>query len=995
MNFRLAFIIGLLFSIHTSSSAQSIYNSTGYWDNYQIRTLTMEDGMPGEQVYYVQEDSLGFIWVANIYGLVRYDGLSLKTYTSGYVGGSVYEIHQNSDGNFLIPTIGQGMYEFDGSHMIQYKDELPSESGFVKSLAYTSNNISYLGLYGDGVALFDGEKVIKHIPSDSGLVGDEVWKIIEDRDGRIWAGTNQGLSIIEGDKIINFTEDNGLPYSTIRGLTEMSNGDVWVGTDKEGIVIFRDQQPDQYLHSKDGLSGLFPQYFAEHPFDGSIWIAHHGSGLDVYRNGNIETITEQDGLLSDYLTFVGFSEDGTAYIGHETGMSVLTERKVQTIDEETDGVFQTAIVTVNQSKDGAVWLGTDGNGFSYLSDDSWEVLEYPPNITNGYASTSAIDPDGNIWFSTQGTGIVKIENQKITNHISTDDGLINDFARGMDFDNEGTLWLGTNEGLNIIRNQGESIESITTENGLANNFSMVVKADSKGGVWHGSYGGGVTHLLGENISIYDTSNGLGSNFVFSMLEDLEGRLLIGSASPGVSYFKNGVMHYFGYEAGFPVGNISGMDVAANGDIWCATNNGVFTFNAEHLDEILEGQRTTIEYTQLSREDGLSSIIYETGNGTTVRAMDNGEILFASVNGADILHPDRISFDSDSFFPYIDDFMVDEIILDKTNLRELTPDDAKIEISYSALNIQSPKKTKFRIRLDGIDDQWVYVEDRQTAYYDYLPDGDYEFHVSAIGPDGQWSRKTASINFTVLPPFYKTWWFISLCLIGFGGLIAGAVQIRSNLKVQALNRELETQQKIHTERERISRDLHDNVGSQITNLITGLEISQLHFQKNEPDKAMELLSDLDADARGAMTELRETIWLMNKDEIPASVFIDHLKGYVRRQSRYLPNTKTLVTSDSKCDKLLKPAESLNLMRIIQEALNNTKKYAEADTFKVNCSQKGTKMELTISDNGKGMDVQSSLTLGNGLSNMKHRAKEIHADFNVVSEPGKGTTIYISM
>lgn len=524
---------------------------------------------------------------------------------------------------------------------------------------------------------------------------------------------------------------------------------------------------------------------------------------------------------------------------------------------------------------------------------------------------------------------------------------------------------------------------------------MVVRSDSEGGIWHGSYGGGVTHIFNNEISIYDTSNGLGSNFVFSILEDSKGRLLIGSASPGISYFRDNELHYFGYEAGFPIGNISGMDVDLTGNIWCATNNGVFTFNPDHLDEILDGTRSEIEFMQLSKEDGLSSLIYETGNGKTVTTLNNGEILFASVNGADILHPDRISFDLDTFFPYIDDFVVDEITLDKTNLRELTPEDAKIEISYSALNIQSPKKTKFRIRLDGIDDQWVYVEDRRTAYYDYLPDGDYVFNVSAIGPDGQWSEKTASISFTVLPPFYKTWWFISFCLIGFGGLIAGGVQIRSNLKVQALNRELETQQKIHSERERISRDLHDNVGSQITNLITGLEISQLHFQKNETDKAMDLLSDLDADARGAMTELRETIWLMDKDEIPASVFIDHLKGYIRRQSRYLPNTKAKVSSDSKCDKILKPAESLNLMRIIQEALNNTKKYADARNFTVSCEQVALKMQLIISDDGKGMDIESSSALGNGLRNMHHRATEINADLVIESSPGNGTIIRLTI
>lgn len=176
----------------------------------------------------------------------------------------------------------------------------------------------------------------------------------------------------------------------------------------------------------------------------------------------IETLDEEKGLLSNYTTFVGFSEDGTAYIGHETGMSVLTERNVQTFDDQVDGIFQNAMVTVNQTSDGTTWLGTDGNGFSYQTNNAWTAIEYPPILTNGYASTSAIDPDGNIWFSTQGSSVVKIEDFKISKRISTDDGLINDFARGMDFDKNGDLWLGTNQGVNIIRNDGVEIESFTT-----------------------------------------------------------------------------------------------------------------------------------------------------------------------------------------------------------------------------------------------------------------------------------------------------------------------------------------------------------------------------------------------------------------------------------------------------------------------------------------------------------------------------------------------------
>ncbi|MEQ9351692.1 MAG: histidine kinase, partial [Vicingaceae bacterium] len=287
-----------------------------------------------------------------------------------------------------------------------------------------------------------------------------------------------------------------------------------------------------------------------------------------------------------------------------------------------------------------------------------------------------------------------------------------------------------------------------------------------------------------------------------------------------------------------------------------------------------------------------------------------------------------------------------------------------------------------------------VEDRKTTYYDYLPDGDYTFIVSAIGPDGQWSDKTASISFTVLPPFYKTWWFMSLGLLGFIAIGAGGVQIRSNMKLQKLNRELETQQKIQKERERISRELHDNVGSQITNLITGIEVSNLHVKKNQQDEALSLLENLDSDARGAMTDLRETIWLLDKEMVEFGAFVEHLNGYLNRQKRYLKDLEIKLNSSIDNGCVLEPGQSMNLTRIIQEALNNSRKYAKASEFIISFRLENQKLNVSLVDDGKGMDLDEEINKGNGIKNMSHRAEEMDAKFQIKSDGASGVEIEMS-
>jgi len=220
-----------------------------------------------------------------------------------------------------------------------------------------------------------------------------------------------------------------------------------------------------------------------------------------------------------------------------------------------------------------------------------------------------------------------------------------------------------------------------------------------------------------------------------------------------------------------------------------------------------------------------------------------------------------------------------------------------------------------------------------------------------------------------------------------------VERENELQIQLAKAEMEN--KIHKERERISRDLHDNVGSQISNLITGIEIGNLHIQKDQQDEAVKILSALDTDARSAMADLRETIWLMDKDKIDFSQFLDHIKEYVGKQQRYLGDMKGEVVSNVEKSISLNPTLSLNLMRIIQEALNNAKKYSNADCLQILFEQNDSGLNVIIKDNGSGFDVEKSKNNGYGLINMQKRADSMRADLQVESSPGQETQITLSI
>lgn len=971
---------------------QSILTQQNYWDNYTIRNYGVDEGIFSPQVYKIHKDKKGFYWIVSNGELLRFDGLTFKDFPKGNIGGTLYGLVEDSEGYKWIPSIGAGLYKFNGDSLKSYME---STGDLTKSVILGNNDTLLVGTYGAGLKVFHKDSVFNKYSTANGLVGDEIWTIEKDRNGKLWIGTNSGISIFDNGNIKNFTTKNGLPYNRIRAIKELENGEVWVGTDKEGIVVFKNEIPVKYIHTKDGLTNLLIQDIEEGE-NGDIFIATLGGGIVRYNNGVKDILTKNDGLISDEVNTISIDGNNLMLLGTEDGLSVLSQKFFKSLSMNGKDVFNQEAVTLN--KDGAdrIWLGTYGQGYWVQEQDRWKLLENPPKATNGYAQSGTIDGEGNLWVGTQGAGVFKIENDKFIEKFTTKNGLLDDYVRGLAFDKEGNLWIGSNKGISVYNSLHELIETYSTEEEIPNAFCITLIAASDGSIWYGSYGGGVVRFKDGEKTIYNTNKGLKSDQVLSIYEDSNNDIWIGTFNYGISKVIGDGLYTLGPEDGLPSANYAGIVEDNSNNMWFATGNGITKVSLSSLNEYIDGAILKIPFHYFNYEDGLISDNLQAANNSTLLKLKDGTLLFASIDGVSHINPEKMNFIASSFEPYIDEIIIDAKKIDSQNSFEIKPSDKKLSISFSAINFEAPKKTKFRIQLKGIDENWVYVEDRTTAYYDFLPDGNYTFVVSAIGPDGQWSEKTASIQFVVLPPFYKTWWFLGLCFIGFIGIGAGGVQIRSNIKLNKLNRELEFQQKMHQEKERISRDLHDNVGSQMTNLITGIEISNLYLEKNKKDEAKEILANLDVDARNTMTDLRETIWLLDKEMVNCDSFVEHLKGYFKRQSHYLKGLKTDLIYESEEAFSLNPAHSLNLTRIIQEALNNTKKYAEASIFEVEFNIQEAQLLVTIRDDGKGIDLEK-LTLeseGNGIKNMKHRAEDVGGSFRIESNTGNGTTIFLT-
>lgn len=206
-------------------------------------------------------------------------------------------------------------------------------------------------------------------------------------------------------------------------------------------------------------------------------------------------------------------------------------------------------------------------------------------------------------------------------------------------------------------------------------------------------------------------------------------------------------------------------------------------------------------------------------------------------------------------------------------------------------------------------------------------------------------------------------------------------------------QVKIQNELHEERLRISRDLHENIGSQLTYIISSVD-NMSHIFDAVDEKIKGKMVDVSNFTSATITQLRDTIWALNKDEISFEDLKVRLYNYIKNAQLAQEQTKFDFYADLDSDIQLNSIQGVSIYRIVQEAINNSMKYAAATKVLLNISETTEHIMLKIVDDGVGFNM-AEIQLGNGLENMKNRAQAINALFDIISEPTKGTEIILTL
>ncbi|MEM6645860.1 MAG: histidine kinase [Bacteroidota bacterium] len=328
---------------------------------------------------------------------------------------------------------------------------------------------------------------------------------------------------------------------------------------------------------------------------------------------------------------------------------------------------------------------------------------------------------------------------------------------------------------------------------------------------------------------------------------------------------------------------------------------------------------------------------------------------------------------------------------------LTAEQNALRFTYGWPYLSDLDTHTYQFRLVGSSDEWSAWTDETQKDYTNLPPGGYAFEVRARNRAGVVSAP-ASFAFAVAPRWYQTWWMRLLYALVAIGIVAAVTRYIAQLRLKRRLRQLEAAHRVQQERERISSDLHDHVGAQLSNIISAVELVHLSAEHGDADKMMRYLDGLDEDARGTMARLRETIWALHKDETSIAAFAEQVRKFARERVRYTEGLHAEVTLDAPQAAqhvMLRPTQALQLFRIAQEAISNAVKHAEADTLHVRLAYAADgQLAMKIQDDGAFKGPSTALNEGYGMQTMRDRAAQINANLTV-SGSARGTEVAVQM
>ena len=938
-------------------------------ENVKYERFTSVNGLTSNVIYSIFQDKRGYLWIGTNDGLNRYDGYTFRNYRSD--PRDSFSINSNNVGMicedrygklWISTTTGICQYNYEKNNFTRINPGMEEITGFEnlfgdELLINTKNGKQFLNVSSLQTNPLKLPDRYRHFALDFTI-------ITTDKNGNIYYPVSRADSTVVLKYNINtkswefFIDLSDHPL--IRGLGRIyfvdSHGGAWIGTAVEGKILHKKSSTAANFELVSDSTGVVNQIMEDS--NGIIWIAtarylfryDHSTDRLIQINYN-----ETDQTTSSTLTNTIYSDrSGLMWIGSYNGLFKFNHAV------NRFGQFSASKKSL-PLKDNFILGLHPLPGNQVVVYYHWGIRQYSIiNLDKGSIEHHSLGDSLSRYLFWENFVQNKHFSDTVTWRKFANESIpyTGSFPFYMIFDKQKKLWSG----------HGEQIGRYGDEYYILDPSSFIMDCRISGDkIWAATNGEGLISLdvVSQHIKKYvvtGSNDGLNSNSLTSLLFEPNGDLWIGTKGGGLNYFEqqNGKFKYYTTAEGLCDNSVFNLVKDDKQRLWIGTANGISCFDP-----------ATGKFRNFFRSNGLHNSEY---NRYSACKLDNGYLMMGGMDGIDYFHPDSVLTPAKKLQVQITDFKIfGKSVPDFSGIR-LKHDKNYVTIDFATMDFRDPSANKFAYKLEGIDKDWVDAGNEHSISYATLSPGRYHFLVKGAGSDGVWNEDAAEIEFIILKPWWKTFWFYSGCVLVVAAILFWFYKYRI--------RQLKKLMRLRT---KISQDLHDDVGA----TISGIRVfSQL--AKERPGNNIEYMDKITTYSDDMLNKLSDIVWSINAENDSFSQLISKLHNYAQAMT-----TARNIHLEFHIDPVMEKKDlnitlRKNIYMITREAINNAVKYAECSVLGISLKPIASGAELIIIDNGKGFE-ENFVNGGNGLTNMQKRAEEIQSTLHVETKPGNGVVI----
>ena len=986
---------GLVFAFSAAADAASRPGS-----HFIVDSWGAEAGLPDGEVISVIQTHDGYLWLGTLNGLVRFDGNRFTVFdeenTPGLNSDRIIYLYEDSHTNLWIGTDKAGVGLVQGGKIKNLEIVRAGRTGKLTSVCedsagtvwfYTAD--SHLAHYQNGK--MEALNLNFPTPPICRMVAAE-------KSGALWVADVSGMFSIRPE---NFSAraivvDESVRAERLDFILASRNGGIW------RLMNGRIQKWKSGRLEKDLGPypwGNLPVKAACEDKDGNLIVGTLGAGVFWYdTDGKFQQISESQGLSSAFVLSLCMDREGNLWVGTDGDGLDRVKRKIFNTPAE---LHPWAALSLSEDAREGVWTAFNAHGLSYCLTNA--VQDFAVGIYSN-AWSVLVDDRQRVWAGTVYEGLFRFQ----ADHFepAPGAGILGPWIYALFQDHSGQLWAGTPNGL--ARWDGQDWKIFTTRDGLSENTVRAIAEDAEGNLWVGTENQGLNFYKDKKfISYQQTEDGLPGNDISALYLDKDGVLWVGTFGHGLARFQRGQWTRFSTARGGLASNSIGYIIEDDeGNLWIGSNMGLMRIQKKSLNDFARGTTNFISCRTYGEADGLPTRECSIGAQPAAIRTRDGNLWFPTVKGLVFVNPAELK--SNLRPPPV---MIESVCVDgreqRTNLLASTWPQSitiapgnkqlvvQLEIHYTALNFTAPDQVRFKYRLEGRETAWTEVAHARTAYYSEVPPGHYRFHVIACNEDGVWNENGSFLDITVQPQFWQTGWFRMAAIVCFLGLIVAGVRYLSTQKLQRQLQMLKQREALEGERSRIARDLHDQLGANLTQVALLGEMAEA--DKNAPGEIEAHAQQICQTARETTRALDEIVWAVN----PANDTLDGLVNYVCKYAQEyfaLAGLRYRADLPAQLPAIPIPPEVRhNVFLAFKEAVNNVVKHAQASEARIRLRLLPGSLTLEIEDNGRGLvnlDAGVAATR-NGLRNMRKRMEGLHGEFSVGPGTDGGTLVRLTI